>query len=139
MEDTLPWFSEYGYGYVTLPVFTVDDNCFFFQIHSDGYTIYCAKCQRSRWHKDGITCILTIVFFWLSKKPNDLKSQTHQVFFSFSFRVYNNCPLCNSQPVVQCVVCEHPLPLSACLLLLAAVMVVAATSAADLVLKLLYT
>ena len=57
------------------------------------------------------------------------------VLFFKIFRVYHNCPLHKPQPVVQCVVYEILLLLSAWLQI-AAVMVVAAFSAANLVLEL---
>ena len=68
-----------------------------------------------------------------------LKTWWHQISDPsfFFYRVNHNRPLCNLQPVAQCEVCERPLPLAACSLL-AAVMVVAASSVAELVLELLY-
>ena len=53
------------------------------------------------------------------------------------FRVYCNRPLRNLPPVVQCVVCEFLLPLAS-FSLIAAVMVIAASSNTELVLELLY-
>ena len=86
--------------------------------------------------KDGITHFFTI---WVLKgfpKQNDLKYQTHQFYYHLGFfRIYHNCPLQKTQPMVHCVVCDCPLPLDSCLLLYY-VMVVAASSDSDMVLEL---
>ena len=74
----------------------------------------------------------------LSKKPDGSKSQTHRFIVMLRFfRFYQNRPLRNPQPVVRCMLCDYPLPLAAYLPLYS-VMIVVASSDADLVLELLY-